>query len=240
MTNCPDAECAECDGPVLSPGIPDYKQRHLVDASGDTYCRQCWTAHWVHPCKSCLRHDPTAGRRASNAFGTCTKCEHYLYTPRVCDACNEARLETSWPSFDLQGSDGEPHYGWLCPPCAGMTPTGGCSVCKSEAEDEVEGEEDNEPYEDEDSEDEGEEEDGEDDQGSTAGSNRLRNLRDIAVLRNAYPSHCSHHLLYHHVMGRPGCDRAPATDDACVQGGQARSHAAPEDLADCELEALAY
>ena len=50
------------------------------------------------------------------------------------------------------------------------------------------------------------------------GASRARNLRDIAKLRKRFSGFCSHHLLYHHGMGRSGCARAPPTKDGCTQG----------------------
>jgi hypothetical protein len=69
-------------------------------------------------------------------------------------------------------------------------------------------------------------------------ANRARNLRDIAKLRKHFSGFCSHHLLYHHILGRSGCARAPPTRDGCTQGGILRSHGIPEGIDDCDLEAL--
>ena len=69
-------------------------------------------------------------------------------------------------------------------------------------------------------------------------ANRARNLRDIAKLRKHFSGFCSHHLLYHHILGRSGCTRAPPTRDGCTQGGILRSHGIPEGIDECDIEAL--
>ena len=77
--------------------------------------------------------------------------------------------------------------------------------------------------------------------GASSGGNRARNVRDSARLREWYPGYCTHHLLYHHVLGRPpsaGCTNAEPGAAGCYAGDRFRSHDAPDDLEECDLEAF--
>jgi hypothetical protein len=56
--------------------------------------------------------------------------------------------------------------------------------------------------------------------------NRARNMRDMALLRKAYPRHCTHHLFHHHVLGRQhGCNRGE--EPSCTIRGRTFLHERP-------------
>ena len=63
------------------------------------------------------------------------------------------------------------------------------------------------------------------------GGDRARNVRDMAKLREWYPKHCTHHLFYHHVLGRQGGCRDGAAPH-CTVGGKDFLHERPRDLND--------
>ena len=68
---------------------------------------------------------------------------------------------------------------------------------------------------------------------NTAGE---RNQRDMALLAEWYPGHCSFHLLHHYFLGRPGCPAAAAGTPSCRPGVAKPEHDAPRGFGRGALE----
>ena len=72
-----------------------------------------------------------------------------------------------------------------------------------------------------------------------------RNQRDLGRLREAFPGHCCHNLLYGFVLQRgractnqvvQGWTQDDADEIGCVTGGKFRNHAIPDEMEDLVLE----